>query len=513
MTNFDNRTLPEGWAIAPLGEVADTSLGKMLDKAKSTGRHPVPYLRNINVQWGRVDLGDVLTMDIVPEEQNFFALRAGDLLVCEGGEVGRCAIWNGSGYMAFQKALHRVRPGPAVTVRYLRHYLEHLAKAGRLVKFATGSTIKHLPQERLREVPIILPPLAEQHRIVEVLEDHLSRLDAAMESILSARRRLRPFISSVLERAALGAPAIAGPEQALSGDSRHSLAGRTSKRFDYAGLPLLPEGWLWRVSSDVCEFIGSGSTPKAHMMHAGTGDIPFLKVYNITQNGNIDFTNRPTFIDDETHRHQLKRSRVLPGDVLTNIVGPPLGKTALVTGQYPEWNINQAIVAFRAGSEVLPGWLALVLRSPFVQGMLKQTAKATAGQFNIALSTCRELPLPIPPIAVQREAISQSTEQLDAGHRLARQISPAVLRAENLRRAVLRKAFAGQLVSQCEVDEPAAKFLGRISRESENRAEKSKQKARRRSGPKIEITADGPPPPAQASRAVTTFAVQQELPF
>lgn len=512
MTNFESQTLPKGWAIAPLGEVADTSLGKMLDKAKSTGQHPVPYLRNINVQWGRIDLSDVLTMDIIPEEQSFFALRAGDLLVCEGGEVGRCAIWTGSGYMAYQKALHRVRPSSVVTVRYLRHYLEHLAKVGTLVKFATGSTIKHLPQERLRELPIVLPPLAEQHRIVEALEDNLSRLDAAMVSTLSARRRIKPFISSALNRAALGVSAVAGFESDLSDGVHESLAGRTSKRFDYAGLPLLPKGWLWRVSSDVCEFIGSGSTPKAHMMHAGVGDIPFLKVYNITQSGEIDFTNKPTFVDGETHRNQLKRSRVFPGDVVTNIVGPPLGKTAIVTEQYPEWNINQAIVAFRAGSETLPEWLALVLRSPFILDMLKQTAKATAGQFNIALSTCRELPLPIPPIDVQREHVLHSMEQLDSGRRLAGQISSTVLRAENLRRAVLRKAFTGQLVPQSEIDEPAATLLAQIRLKSENQPDNAKRKNRRRSA-KPEIKAEEQPPPAQASRGASTFAVQQELLF
>src|SRR5690348_648944 len=103
--------LPSGWTQTTLGEIADTSLGKMLDRGKSQGDHLVPYLRNSNVQWGRVDLDDVLTMDIPLEERGFFGLQPGDLLVCEGGEIGRCAIWaGGSEYMAFQKAIHRVRP-------------------------------------------------------------------------------------------------------------------------------------------------------------------------------------------------------------------------------------------------------------------------------------------------------------------------------------------------------------------------------------------------------------------
>ncbi len=167
--------LPPGWAETILGEIADTSLGKMLDRGRATGEHLVPYLRNVNVQWGRIDVDDVLTMDISPEEQSFFRLEPGDLLVCEGGEIGRCAIWPGQpGYMAFQKALHRVRPRKGIEAKYLRFLMEHMSLAGLLVSYSTGSTIKHLPQQRLRRITLHLPPTAEQRRIVAVLEDQLS---------------------------------------------------------------------------------------------------------------------------------------------------------------------------------------------------------------------------------------------------------------------------------------------------------------------------------------------------
>ena len=103
--------LPLGWTWTTLGEIAETSLGKMLDRGKDSGQHSVPYLRNVNVQWGQIDLSDIKAMEIPPAQQELFRLHTGDLLVCEGGEVGRCAIWTGSSeYMAFQKALHRVRP-------------------------------------------------------------------------------------------------------------------------------------------------------------------------------------------------------------------------------------------------------------------------------------------------------------------------------------------------------------------------------------------------------------------
>jgi type I restriction enzyme S subunit len=132
----------------------------------------------VNVQWGRIYTDDLLTMEIPPEQVERFTVRQGDLLVCEGGEIGRAAIWNRPDTIAYQKALHRVRSKGQLVLAYLRYLLEFYSNSGLLARFATGSTIAHLPQEQLRALPVPLPPAEEQRRIVEILEDHLSRLDA-----------------------------------------------------------------------------------------------------------------------------------------------------------------------------------------------------------------------------------------------------------------------------------------------------------------------------------------------
>src|SRR5262245_41544663 len=108
-------------------------------------------------------------------------------------------------------------------------------------------------------------------------------------------------------------------------------------------LPPLPSQWKWSIAADCCAVVASGGTPPAHLMYFDKGEVPFIKVYNLTFCGILDFKIKPTFIDRSTHCGRLSRSRVLPGDVLINIVGPPLGKVAIVSNEYPEWNINQAI--------------------------------------------------------------------------------------------------------------------------------------------------------------------------
>jgi type I restriction enzyme S subunit len=198
------RQLPHRWSIAPLGEIADTQLGKMLNRSNQIGDATVPYLRNLNVQWGRVDLNDVKKMDIYPDEVNKFMAEPGDLLVCEGGESGRAAIWNGSSPIGIQNALHRVRPKTGISTRYLLYYFEWQVKSRMIDHLLSGVTITHFTQEKLRRMLVQYPPLEEQERIVEALDEQLSRLDSARTSIASQKTRIANLRRSTLNKAFIG---------------------------------------------------------------------------------------------------------------------------------------------------------------------------------------------------------------------------------------------------------------------------------------------------------------------
>ncbi|MFD9321110.1 restriction endonuclease subunit S [Streptomyces sp. NPDC060053] len=489
--------LPAGWAWARLGELGEYINGRGFKKSEwsETGR-PIIRIQNLTGSGSSFNY-------YAGALEKRHTVHPGDLLVSWAATLG-VYVWQGSEAALNQ---HIFKVEPFIDRSFLRHLIDY--KIQELLAASHGSGMVHVTRSKFDELPVAIPPLAEQQRIVDTLEGALSRLDAATEAVGGAKRRIKPFIASVLDRSALGALSAITPHQHTTDGSQRLLAGLSSKRFDYAALPSLPEGWFWRRSSDICEFISSGSTPKPHLMYAGSGDVPFLKVYNITQDGRVDFTNKPTYVDRETHEKQLRRSRVRPGDVLTNIVGPPLGKTAVVPDQYPEWNINQAIVAFRAGDEVHPEWLSLVLRSPIVLGMLQRTAKATAGQFNVALSTCRELPLPIPPMDKQLDLVAQSTELLEISDRFASQVERISLRSHHLRQAILRRAFTGKLAAQDPADEPASVLLDRIRTERRTQSDGPVRTGRRLR--KAAAPDSPPPPPAPSTPAIT--AVQQELPL
>ena len=145
------------WQHKPLEEVADFRLGKMLDQKKNRGELR-PYLANVNVRWGAFDFNALREMRFEASEDDRYGLRYGDIVMCEGGEPGRCAIWKDERPgMMVQKALHRIRPHEGLDHRFLYYTFLSKGRTGELSGLFTGATIKHLPREKLAKAPIPIP--------------------------------------------------------------------------------------------------------------------------------------------------------------------------------------------------------------------------------------------------------------------------------------------------------------------------------------------------------------------
>ena len=160
------------WEKVRLGDYSDSCLGKMLDKVKNRGSYQ-PYLANLNVRWGYFDLENLSQMKFLDTEENRYGLKYGDLVICEGGEPGRCAIWkNQLPNMKFQKALHRVRVHKGLDYRYLYYWFLWAGKRGELSQYFTGATIKHMPGDKLKSVVIDKPPIETQKGIADILSSY-----------------------------------------------------------------------------------------------------------------------------------------------------------------------------------------------------------------------------------------------------------------------------------------------------------------------------------------------------
>ena len=195
--------IPATWAWVSVRAVAKSRLGKMLDKSKNTGA-PRRYLRNVNVRWFNFDLSDVLEMRFEDAELPEFALRAGDVLICEGGEPGRAAVWDErEDDIYFQKAIHRVRFLDIVDGQYFVNALRASADEGRLAEYFTGTTIKHFTGTALRAYVFPLPPLAEQRRIVAKVDELMTLCDE-LEAGLDAAGGTRSLLLDSLLHESLG---------------------------------------------------------------------------------------------------------------------------------------------------------------------------------------------------------------------------------------------------------------------------------------------------------------------
>ena len=174
--------IPDNWAECSILSIAEVELGKTLDKAKNTGTY-YPYLRSVNIKWDNVDLTDVKEMKFEENELTRYSVKKNDLLICEGGDVGRCCIWNSEQDIYYQNALHRVRFYGNCHPKYFLYIMMYLESIGYLKRISNGVTIKHLTKNVLASIPFLLPPLAEQQRIVEAIEDIFSKLDAITDNI------------------------------------------------------------------------------------------------------------------------------------------------------------------------------------------------------------------------------------------------------------------------------------------------------------------------------------------
>lgn len=289
------------WSKRLLGEIADLSLGKMLDEKKNRGE-PLPYLANINVRWGELDLTNLREMRFEQDEKERFGLKSGDIVMCEGGEPGRCAIWKEEipGMMT-QKALHRIRPRACLNNRFLFYSFLHAGKIGGFSALFTGSTIKHFPAQQLAKLEVRFPELSIQLRIADVL--------AAYDDLMENNRR----------------------RMALLEESARLLYREwfVCLRFpDHERTPVsegVPNGWTKGTVGEFYE-TSSGGTPSRKNADYFVGEIPWIKTQELA-NGFVTDTQ------EKISEAGLKKSaaKLFPkSTVLVALYGATVGELGIL---------------------------------------------------------------------------------------------------------------------------------------------------------------------------------------
>ena len=176
--HYENNTIeiPENWEWVKLSDIAVSELGKTLDKGKNSGT-PHNYLCAFNVKWCSFDLSVIKKILLEEEELERYRVRKGDLLICEGGDVGRAAIWESDQDIYYQNALHRVRFKDEINQYFYLYVLQYYKSLGMIDDVSGGVTIKHFTQNSMKKLSFPLPPIKEQYKIASAINQYNTILD------------------------------------------------------------------------------------------------------------------------------------------------------------------------------------------------------------------------------------------------------------------------------------------------------------------------------------------------
>ncbi|WP_214890315.1 restriction endonuclease subunit S [Exiguobacterium sp. s142] len=348
-----------------------------------------------------------------------------------------------------------------ITSKFVNMYLDlpHVLKYA--IENSNGINLPRVSPNAIDKLPIPVPPIEEQKRIVEKLEALLSKIEEVEEIMEETKELFELRRASLFEKAFSGeltkkwrannSNETAKLKFNAIKEERYSIAESNKemkeldKMFEDFDIDKCSDakGWVYLKANMFCYNITSGGTPSKEISESG--EIPFLKVYNIVNN-TVDFEYKPQYIPKEIHESKLKKSRLKPDDVIMNIVGPPLKKIAIIPTSYPEMNMNQAIVRFRPIKYVLPKYLYYCLQYDETLKEVMENTKGVVGQVNISISQSRNLIFPIPSLEEQSEIVNMLEKLIDKEESILSLI-PDSKAIENLKQSILSRAYKGKLVT------------------------------------------------------------------
>ncbi len=417
----DVGVIPEDWEVASVGDEFSIQLGKMLDSEKNVGV-PKPFLGNRAVQWGRIDLSDIGVIKLTPPDLQRFRLRGGDLLVCEGGEIGRAAIWQQPiAECYYQKALHRLRPKRGYNLTLMLNVLQRLASTGFLVNFVTQTSIAHLPKDKFETVPIPLPPTkAEQEAIAEALSD-ADALIESLEQLLVKKRQLKQ----------------GAMQELLTGKKR--LPGfETKPGYKQTEVGVIPEDWDSPEIGSVLKAMQLGGNYKNSERETSW---PLIKMGNLGRGAikldKLQFINSP--------QTPSSGDRLREDDVLFNTRNTLdlVGKVALWRDELPEAYFNSNIMRmdFEQTRVSSKPFMNYILNTPQSLKSLRGIAIGTTSVAAIYSRDLVKLKVPLPTKAEQ-EAIAAILSDMDAE---IAALEAKLTKARQLKQGMMQELLTGRI--------------------------------------------------------------------
>ena len=383
--------IPESWKWVHINEIASTSLGKTLNKLTDKG-DIVPYLCSINIRDGQIDLTQLKSAPFSIEEQDKYRLALGDLLICEGGDVGKAAVWNSGLQMYYQNALHRVRFFIEGLSDFYRLMLEYYKGIGLITQASKGVTIKHFVQASLYSLCCPLPPLAEQKRIVI--------LQMAIQGKLVPQDPNDEPASVLLEK-------ITKEKQKLIKEGKIKKQKPLPPIKDEE-IPFdIPESWKWVHWGEVINVV---SARRVHQADWKSSGIPFYRAREIAKLAENGVVDNELFISQNLFDEFSKSGVPHPGDLMVTAVGT-LGKTYIVQPDDHFYYKDASVLCFENYAKINAKYLKMVMHSELMGYQIKSNSGGTTVS-TLTIIRMNDYLLPLPPLAEQKRIVAKLDELL-----------------------------------------------------------------------------------------------------
>lgn len=421
--------IPESWAWAYVGDVFLHNTGKAQNSSGSANGIVRKFITTSNLYWNRFDFSKVKEMPFTEKELERCTVRKGDLLVCEGGDCGRSAIWYYDEEVCIQNHVHRLRPYVEISIEYFYHLFYLYKFTGKLRGRGVG--IQGLSNEAIHQVICPLPPLAEQKRIVAKIEELLPLIDRYEQ----AWSRLEDFNKhfpvdmqkSILQMAIQGKLVPQLPEEGTASVLKKELqkkkaewvaSGRILKKadskpfLDSDDLFDIPDSWEWVQLSDVSIIQEGAGIRKWQYRDAGT---QILCVTNILE-GDIDLEKKKLYISTDEYLEKYRHLTLNKGDIVTSCSGGSWGKIAFFDCE-DTMMLNTSTLRMRFFDDLADNnYLYYVCKSPFFKRQLE--LQLSGMQPNFGYAHYSRILLPLPPLAEQKRIVAKLEEILPLCERL-----------------------------------------------------------------------------------------------
>jgi type I restriction enzyme S subunit len=481
--------LPKGWEWVRFGTIAQHNSGKTLDKGRNSG-HYRDYITTSNLYWGCFKLANVRQMLIREEELENCTATKGDLLICEGGEAGRAAVWNYDHDVCFQNHIHRARLFCNIVPYYVYRLFEKLNATGEIARYRKGVAISNMSSKALASIIVPLPPLAEQQRIVAKVDqlmtlcddfeakqqrtraklsllnnsalDRLTSVCAAddfnaawhllrdnFDLLYTTPETIAKLRQSILQLAVQGKLVEQDPNDEpasvllakIKAEKERLVKAKKIRKSD--PLPTvtddeapygLPKGWEWVRLGDLREVVEYGTSQKAHDIPRG---VPILRMNNI--NGGAVILANLKYVDNNIG--ELPKLYLQENDLLFNRTNSYelVGKTGIFRGESNKYTFASYLIRVRLMVQANPHYVNLVMNSPLFRAtQIEPEITQQCGQANFNGTKLVNCLIPLPSFPEQHRIVTKVDQLMTLCDSLEARLTKAQAKAEKLTAATVQ---------------------------------------------------------------------------